>query len=131
MRRVIAALLALGIVATGGTVLRRPRIQVLYAQVPATLHAKWDPNPATDNVVDYQLTIDAAAPVTVPLTACSATVCDTTFVITAYGIHTAKVAARNLSLDTDPTSFQISATRDVTFRLSAPPNQPANGRVTR
>ncbi len=47
------------------------------AQTPATVHASWNPNVASDNVVQYVITLDSAAPVVVLAATCTATTCTT------------------------------------------------------
>jgi hypothetical protein len=106
---------------------------VLYAQtLPAGLHAIWDRNPAADNVTDYQFTLDGGSPITVPLSVCTATTCTFAFTVPAFGNHAATVAARNLKLSSDPTSFQTGPASQGTFTLNQNPGKPGGtaGAVT-
>ncbi len=95
-----------------------------------TLTASWDPNPATDNVVNYVLQLDAATPVNVLPSVCTPTTCVQTFAVVT-GNHTITLVAQNLLVDTDPTSLQSSAPASVTFKVSNTPGKPANVKVKR
>lgn len=78
---------------------------VLNAQtVPHQATFLWNPNPAGDNVTDYQVVLDGGAPQTVLPSACTGTpvVCSVPVTLTTFGAHTASVAARNLSMSGDP-----------------------------
>ena len=106
---------------------------VLYAQsLPASLHGQWNPNPPAENVVDYQLRLDGGAPVTIPLSVCTATLCRTAFTVPTWGAHTVTYSARNLKLASDPTSFQEGPqTMPVAFTINqAPVAAPASPAVT-
>ena len=104
--------------------------QILQAQVPATVHALWTPNPASDNVVQYLLTVDVAAPVVVLSSTCSATQCGPTLLtVGAFGLHTVSIVAQNLKLSTDPTSLQSGPALNLTFTLGAIPAVVAGGRI--
>ena len=91
------------------------------AQVPATVHATWTPNPATDNVTQYSATVDTGTPIIVPLTACTALLCTQQLTIPTFGVHTISLVAQNLKLSTDPTSIQSGPASTVTFTLAAAP----------
>ena len=100
---------------------------VLYAQtLPRAATATWNPNAVADNVIDYQVTLDAGTPLTMLASACSATVCSQAISLTAFGSHTVSVVARNLALSTDPTSLQASPATTVTVILNRAPGGPTN-----
>jgi hypothetical protein len=102
----------------------------IAAQVPATVHAVWNPNPVSDNVVQYLLTVDAAVPVVVPASSCSVTSCGPTLLtVGAFGLHTVTIVAQNLKLSTDPTSLQSGPALSIPFTLGAIPVVVANGKV--
>lgn len=69
----------------------------LAAQVnfPLNVTVEWEPNPITDNVIRYDVTIDAANPIAVLPSACSATACQLPFSIANEGPHTVNVRAVN------------------------------------
>lgn len=106
-------------------------LPVLYAQtVPVNLGARWNPNPASEGVTQYQLVVDGGAPVTVLASTCSATECAVRFDVAAYGPHTATLVAQNLQLSTDPTSLQSSVPPvSLSFVLSARPGAVTGGTV--
>ena len=94
------------------------------AQTPATVHASWTPNPATDNVTQYSLTLDAGTPVVILASACSATLCPAAALavtVPTFGSHTVSLVAQNLKLTTDPTSIQSGPATTITFTLAAAP----------
>lgn len=104
---------------------------ILEAQtVPAVKHAVWNPNPTADNVTQYKLVLDGGTQQTVPLTACTATLCSVMFTIPTFGAHSLSVFAQNLSLSTDPTSLQDSAPATVAFTLNAAAKTPAGATIT-
>ena len=91
---------------------------VIYAQtLPVTLHAQWTPNPTSENVTAYQLTLDTATPQTIAPTVCTATLCDTPLVVTTFGAHTVSLTAQNLEVSTDPASIQVSLAATLSFTL--------------
>ena len=107
-------------------------LPVLYAQaLPVVLVASWNPNPASDTVLDYQVTLDGGAPVTVPASACTLTLCSTPISVGAFGAHTAVLVARNLGLSTDPADVQSSAPVSLAFVLSAAPGAVSGGGIGR
>ena len=121
MTRLLALLAVLALAACASVGL------VLYAQtLPRPATVTWNPNAAADNVVDYQVTLDAGAPLTVLATACTATTCTQAISLPTLGAHTVSVLARNLALSTDPTSLQASAPTTVTFTLSGVPGRATN-----
>ncbi len=94
---------------------------VARAQVPATVHATWTPNAAVDNVVQYQLVVDSAAPVITLASVCTATLCSQTLTIPTFGLHTVNLVAQNLKITGDPTSIQSSPPVTITFTLASAP----------
>lgn len=112
-------------------VLNRPeRGTVLYAQtLPSVVKAQWTPNPASENVTQYQVTLDGGAPLTLLATACTATLCTQTVTVAAYGAHTASVVAQNVWLSSDPTATGTSPAATVNFVLSPAPGQPSGSGV--
>ena len=105
----------------------------LAAQTPATVHATWSPNPTTDNVVQYTVSVDAGTPIIVLASSCSATQCPTApllLTVGAFGAHTVTIAAQNLKLSTDPTSFQSGPALSVSFTLGAVPSVVVAGKIT-
>lgn len=106
MRRVLLALLGLCLLSVG-----------LSAQA-ITVNALWDPNPASDNVIKYRVTVDALAPVDVPPTLNTACACIRYSFGVAVGSHTVKVTAVNLAFSPDPTSEQEGAPLTATFTLN-------------
>src|SRR3990167_2295339 len=99
-------------------------LPVLYAQsLPATLTASWAPNPASDNVLDYQVTLDGGVPVTAPVSACTLTLCAARFDVAAYGPHSLTVAAQNCRVDVLGDLQTALASDPATFVLSAAPGK--------
>lgn len=78
---------------------------------PYTATLLWDANNA-DAVTSYAIQLDNATPVTIPITACDATTCRTTFQIPDSNQHTIKVTATN--------QWGTSTPSGVTFRVSVP-----------
>lgn len=121
MTRLLALLAVLALAACASVGL------VLYAQtLPRPATVTWNPNAAADNVVDYQVTLDAGAPLTLPAASCTATACSQAISIPTLGAHTVSVLARNLALSTDPTSLQASAPTTVSFTLNRAPSGATN-----
>lgn len=127
MRRLLLVLplfaltLAVGMPNCGGLVLTAQSL-------PATLHAQWNPNPVSDAVTDYQLRLDGTAPVTIPLSVCTATLCRTAFTVPTYGAHSVTLSARNLKLSADPTSVQEGAqSAPIPFTLNQVPQTAVAG----
>jgi hypothetical protein len=102
---------------------------VLYAQsVPATVTASWNPNPATENVTSYILTLDTGSSVTVSAASCSATACSSPLSVAAFGNHTYTVAAVNTNLSGGAGvtgSPQTGASTSLAFTLNPRPSAPA------
>lgn len=101
-----------------------PASTTLYAQsLPANLKATWTPNPASQNVTQYKLTLDGGTPQVAPLTSCTPTLCTAGFVVPTYGSHTVAVVATNVSLDAGGNvALQDSPPAQITFTLNTPPN---------
>jgi hypothetical protein len=91
------------------------------AQVPATVHASWTPNPASDTVTQYSVVLDTAAPVVTLPAVCSATVCSQALTVPTFGLHTVTVRAQNLMFAADPTSLQSGPPLSVSFTLATAP----------
>ena len=103
----------------------------LFAQsLPSVKHAVWAPNAAAQNVTQYTLTLDNGAPVVVPVSACTATLCTANLSIPTFGNHVAAVTAQNLALSTDPTSLQSSPAATIAFSLNQAPAAVTSGNVT-
>ena len=67
-------------------------IVVIHAQsLPITKTVAWDPNPAADNVTQYNLGLDAG-----PRTAILAPVTTGTVIFTTTGLHTIRLNAQNM-----------------------------------
>lgn len=95
------------------------------AQLPATVHATWTPNPVSDNVLQYALTLDSATtPLIVLASACNTTQCPTTplaITVSTFGLHTVSLVAQNLALSGVPTSIQSGPAATASFTLAAAP----------
>ena len=103
---------------------------IIFAQtLPASLHAQWTPNPVTENVTAYVLTLDAEMPVTILPVVCTAVLCETTVSVSTFGSHTVTLIAQNQQVSGDPASGQSSPAATVTFTLSQAPGQVGNVRV--
>ena len=103
---------------------------IVYAQaLPYVATATWPPNPATDNVLEYRLTLDGGVPVVIPASACAAT-CTSPLSVPAFGAHTAALTAWNRRISTDPTSLQSSGPSSTLFTLTPAPG-PAGGLTVR
>ncbi len=100
------------------------------AQVPGTVHAVWNPNPATDLVTQYQITLDASTAIVSLPSVCLAGACSQIVTVPAFGAHTIGFAACNLKLSTDPTSLQCSAVMTVPFSLGSLPVVVLGAKVT-
>lgn len=121
MKRILFAVCVLAFAALA-TAAKRP-IKIQVSTFPATIHATWNPNAASDNVVDYLVTVGSASPVTVPVSVC-ATSCISPITIPAAGTYTISVVAQNLLVSSDPTSTQSSAADTVTVQVNGPPGTP-------
>lgn len=82
------------------------------------VRVQWDPNPAADNVLNYTLTIDSAAPINVALTSCTATVCEVPQTV-SNGSHTFTIAAVN----------QWGSSSTTISQVISPPLPPKNFRI--
>lgn len=105
----------------------------LYAQsVPTSLHVQWQPNPSTDNVTGYTVTVDGATlPSVISPTVDQSCGCiQTAFSVSSFGAHVVTIAANNIALSTDPTSTQVGPAFTVNFNLAQPANV-TGGKVTK
>jgi hypothetical protein len=110
----------LGVAAVGCS--PSPTGVVLYAQsLPATLHSSISPNPASDNVVKYQLIVDGGTPIdvgtTLDTTSCTPGCIRTAFTVNSFGVHTVTWRAANLMPPDVPTSFDFSPPASLSFTL--------------
>ena len=104
----------------------RPTDLVLYAQaLPYTVTVTWTPNAAADNVVNYQVQLDAGAPATVVASSCTPTACMASVPIPAYGSHTMVVWGQNYILSTS-TTLQAGSKTTVPFVLNQVPGTVQN-----
>lgn len=136
MKKLVLALLAVGIVACAQLpnplteMSKKMVVHLEAASLPFTASFQWNPNPAGDNVTSYQVVVDGAAPVTIPLTACAGTpvICSTPVTLNALGAHTASVAAVNLTMSGDPGvvgSPQVGPASTLNLILNASPSKTA------
>jgi hypothetical protein len=102
---------------------------VARAQVPATVHVQWTPNPVSDNVTQYTVTLDLAAAIVVLPTVCSPTLCVTQVTVPTFGLHTVNLVAQNLAFD--GVTLQSSMPAVVSFTLAAAPVVVAGLKVTK
>ena len=98
---------------------------MVSAQVPATVHATWNLNPATDNVIQYTVVLDTAAPVVLLATACTTT-CSQALTVPTFGVHTVTLTAQNNGLS----GLQSSLPTTVSFTLAAAPTVVAGLKIT-
>lgn len=134
MRRVALWMLFGGLIAYGCTRIPvdvTPGL-VLYAQsVPATVTTSWNPNPATENVVQYNVTVDGVAQVPVLSSVCggSPVKCTLQVQVPSFGPHTVSVAGVNLNISGDPSavtgSQQVGTAASVSFNLNQTPAKPS------
>jgi hypothetical protein len=105
---------------------------VLYAQnLPAVVHAQWDPPAAAENVTGYTMTLDGGTPIAVAnVTDPTCSCVRTPLTVPAFGAHTLTVVASNLLISGDPTSAQTSTPTAVSFTL-AKAAVVTNGKVTK
>lgn len=124
----LAALVACAVIVPSTPVL--PTGIVLYAQtVPTTVTATWTPNATTDNATAYTVTLDSGIAISVPLTACTASLCTQIVTVSAFGAHLAHIAAQNLKLTSDPTSTETGPATSVAFTLNQLPGAVAGAAV--
>lgn len=103
MRRTLSlGLVAIGIV-IGACIhhlpMPAPMVVTLYAQtLPSVRTVSWVPNPATDNVVSYAVTLDSGTPVIVQATSCTLAQCSGLVSVPSFGAHSVVVTASNLDL---------------------------------
>lgn len=119
MKKILFTALALVLLAACA-MLTRPGTVTLYAQtLPAVVHAQWDAPAATDNVINYTMTLDGGAAVTVPNTIDASCGCiKSPLNVPAFGTHTVVIVANNLAVSTDPSSTQASTPTSVAFTLA-------------
>ena len=98
----------------------------VYAQLPATVHATWSPNPTSDNVTQYVIALDGGASIVVPLSACDATTCTQALTVPTFGAHVVSLFAQNQGLG----GLQSGPSVSVTFTLGAAPSVVQGLRVT-
>ena len=87
-------------------------LTTLAAQtLPLQVTASWDPNPATDAVTGYVLTLDAEPPIAVaPVTDPACTCVHAPLTIGTAGAHTIRVVAQNEWGDAAPTVYPFLVT---------------------
>jgi hypothetical protein len=108
---------------------------VVFAQsLPATINVSINPNAASENVVDYQFSLDGGAPVTVLASACTATACSTSFSVSTFGNHLWSAVARNQKIScTDgtctPPVIQAGPAATQHFALNQAPSLPTGQAV--
>ena len=91
------------------------------ARAQSTATASWNPNPATDNVVQYRMVVDNNAPITILPTACSATICTFGLTgVTAGVAHTVSLTAWNATI-TGGTVLQSSLPSTASFTINNKP----------
>lgn len=100
---------------------------VLYAQtLPATITASWSPSDPSENVMGYELTLDANSADMVGTPVAASGLVEMTVVVNSYGKHTLKVVAKNMGLVcTNPPqcttpNFNYSPPATLEFTLSPP-----------
>lgn len=108
-------------------------IVTLYAQsLPATLHALWTPNPATDNISQYAVILDGGSPQAQSPSVCTPTLCTGTFTVGSYGSHNLVILASNVYLSAPgvaPVNQDSAPSAPVAFTLSASPRSVTGGAV--
>lgn len=104
---------------------------VLYAQsVPATVTTSWNPNAATENVIQYNVILDGVAQTPVLAGVCGGTPvkCTLQVQVQNFGHHTVTVAGVNLNISGDPAAVtgspQVGGTSSVAFDLNQAPSNP-------
>lgn len=100
MKKFVAVIGAALILAGGGW--PRKRVTTIYAQsLPITKTVVWDPNPATDQVTLYTVTLDGT-------TIGTPTTPSQQFTVTTAGAHTLTVSATNLWGTSPATALAIN-----------------------
>lgn len=130
MKRLLL-ILALLLVAAPAFAAPRAKARVIKIQVstfPATLHATWNPNAASDNVTAYLVTVGSASPISVSPSVCTTT-CVTPITIPSAGTYAVVVGAQNQLCDCDPTTLQTTSAAPVTIKVSAAPGTPTGTKV--
>ena len=96
-------------------------VEPAMAQTSLAVRVQWDPNPASDGVLLYTLVVDGGAPLSVPLGACSASLCEQGVTVSP-GSHTFSLTATN--------QWGTSAPTGVTATIT-PPSPPKNIRIVK
>lgn len=78
----------------------------------------WDPPLATETIQSYNLYVDSAPAVSVPVTVNASCACIKAPIGVAVGSHTVRVADVYLLIDTDPTSAVEGPPATVTFTIN-------------
>ena len=91
------------------------------AQQSIAVRVQWDPNVASDGVLNYTLIVDGGAPVSVTPSACTTTLCEQAVTVSP-GSHRFSVTATN--------QWGTSAPTGVTVTI-APPGPPKNVRIVK
>jgi len=98
----------------------------INGQVPATVHATWTPNPATDNVIQYTIVLDTAAPIVLLSSACTVALCSQALTVPTFGVHNVILTAQNQGLS----GLQSSLPATVSFTLGAAPSVVTGLKIT-
>ncbi len=106
--------------------MKRFLLVLVMVFVPALLSAQtvsgtasWNPNPASDNVVQYTLQLNALPPVIVPLSACTATTCTQIVPAIPFGSNTLTLIAQNAAITGG--AMQSSTPAIKTFTVNTKP----------
>ena len=79
----------------------------------------WDPPlPAESGITSYNLYVDLAAPISVPVTIDPTCACIKAPIAVSVGSHTVRVTGVYLLIDTDPTSATETQSAVITFTLN-------------
>ena len=89
------------------------------AQATVAGHATWNPNPATDNVVQYTVQLNTGTPVVVLPTACTATLCSQAIPAIPLGANTITLIAQNVAITGG--SLQSSTPTVLAFTVNTKP----------
>lgn len=90
------------------------------AQSSIPVRVQWDPNPVSDGITQYSLTVDGGAPLIVLPSVCTASLCEQALTV-APGSHTFIVSATN----------QWGTTPTTVTAVIAPPVPPKNVRIVK
>lgn len=112
--------------------------QTLYAQsAPTTLTLAWNPNPVTDAVTSYEVTIDNGAPIVVPPTINAQGLVTVIVPVATFGHHIISLIAKSVSIGCDdPTQcstgiVQSSAPTTLGFTLASAPITPRGPKLSK